>query len=81
MSKDNGLYWKQKRAKRPYAFVQWNGTDVSADIYCLCGMSYRYDGGYFHKVTCGSCGKSWDVEPFLRLVPAAEDGVKAILLA
>lgn len=53
----------------PHAFIQWKGTDVCADVYCSCGHAFHVDDDFVYAVKCPNCGKDWELEPLVRLVP------------
>ena len=48
-------------------FIQWKGTDVSADLHCSCGSASHYDGLFMYAWRCPDCKKVWvmptDVTP------------------
>lgn len=71
------INWNQQA---PYAFIQWKGTNVCADIHCACGAQIHFDGGFMYAVKCPHCGAEWAVEPFVRLVENNDD-YEPILLA
>lgn len=37
-------------------FVQWKGTDVCMDIYCVCGVHGHFDGYFAYALKCPKCG-------------------------
>ena len=40
---------------RPYAFIQWKGTDVCMDFHCECGAHLHFDGYFAYHVECPYC--------------------------
>jgi hypothetical protein len=57
----------------PYAFVQWKGTDVCADIHCTCGHHSHIDAEFAYNVRCPGCGKLWEMPYSLALREGVED--------
>lgn len=55
---------------RPYAFIQWKGTDVCLDFYCDCGYQGHFDGYFAYRIRCVQCGKEWDTPHSVKVVPA-----------
>ncbi len=70
------INWNQES---PYAFIQWQGTEVCADISCTCGARHHFDGLYMFAVKCGCCGKTWAVEPFVRLVEDEDNDPSSVI--
>jgi len=68
--RDDNINW---HPEAPYAFIQWKGTNVCADVHCVCGNSAHFDVDFFYAVKCAACGAVYDVEPFVRLVPGNGD--------
>lgn len=46
---------------KPHASIQWNGTDVCADVRCSCGYHEHIDEGFFYSYRCVGCGKLYHV--------------------
>lgn len=44
----------------PHAFIQWKGTDVCLDFYCVCGAGGHFDGYFAYYIQCGECGKVYE---------------------
>ena len=51
----------------PYAYVQWKGTSVCADVHCVCGDSYHVDDEFFYGYRCASCGRTYAVGCYVAL--------------
>jgi hypothetical protein len=63
----------------PHAFVQWKGTDACMDVRCECGTNGHIDGDFVYGVTCRDCGKKYEVEPFVRLLPIDDHDHEAVV--
>jgi hypothetical protein len=53
--------WSLRKMERPYAFIQWKGTDVCMDFKCLCGGQFHLDAYFCYKVRCGGCGREYEM--------------------
>lgn len=63
----------------PHAFVQWKGTDACMDVHCACGTQGHIDGDFVYAVTCRDCGRKYEVEPFVRLLPTERHDHEAVV--
>jgi hypothetical protein len=54
-------------------FVQWKGSDICMDWWCECGEQYHVDGDFLYAVQCGACGKTYSLDPHVRLISPPED--------
>lgn len=62
------------RPEGPNAFIQWKGTDVCMDAYCICGVSLHIDDDFAYFLKCLSCGRVYEVGVYVKLYEiAAED--------
>lgn len=52
---------------RPCAFIQWKGTDVCADYYCVCGEQFHLDVDFAYAVQCHHCGRRYEVSAMIEL--------------
>ena len=50
-----------------HAFIQWKGTDVCADVKCVCGRSVHIDGEFFYTYACLECGRTYVVNPYVEM--------------
>ena len=57
------------RKKDPHGAVQWKGTDVCIDIHCACGESSHYDGDFMYFFKCPYCGRVYEVNGHVELIP------------
>lgn len=64
------------KAKPPYAWIQWKGTDVCADIHCSCGHMSHIDASFAYYVKCPKCGQHYGLCGDIKLVPVSEDELR-----
>lgn len=55
-----------------HVYVQYKGTDICFDFYCVCGMQTHYDGYGAYTVKCGACGRLYALPTLLPVVPVDE---------
>lgn len=53
--------------ENPHGFVQWKGTSVCLDVYCVCGVHGHIDDEFVYYVECAKCGRVFEVNPHVRL--------------
>lgn len=54
--------------KPSHAHIQWKGTDVCMDVYCICGERGHVDGGFVYNVRCPCCGRVYFCNPMIELI-------------
>lgn len=59
--------WALRELPRPYAFIQWKGTDVCADYYCVCGEQFHLDADFVYAVECPYCDRVFEVTSKIEL--------------
>lgn len=66
--------WSYRDLPRPSGFIQWKGTDVCLDCFCVCGGSFHIDADFCYAVKCPHCGIRLEVSASieLRAIPADE---------
>jgi hypothetical protein len=55
--------------ENPIGYIQWKGTDVCMDCYCLCGEHFHIDGYFCYYVTCLKCKQIYEVSEYIHLRP------------
>lgn len=58
-----------KDRPRPYGWIQWKGTDVCMDVYCLCGEQMHVDTDFLYYVQCPHCERIYEVGGHVTLYP------------
>ncbi len=53
----------------PFGRIQWKGTDVCMDVYCVCGASSHIDTDFFYFFTCWACKQNFAVGEMVTLIP------------
>lgn len=64
--------WATRELLEPSAFIQWKGTDVCADYYCLCGGFFHLDADFAYAVQCPSCLRRYEVSAVIELREIAD---------
>ena len=66
--------WAVRDLPEPHAFIQWKGTDVCMDCYCVCGEQFHIDAGFAYAVQCRHCGKRFEMSAMIEMreIPADE---------
>ena len=59
--------WAVRNLPRPHAFIQWKGTDVCADYYCVCGDQFHIDTDFAYAVICPHCKRRYEVSAMIEL--------------
>jgi hypothetical protein len=59
--------WAIRELPRPSAFIQWKGTEVCADYYCLCGEQFHIDAEFAYYVQCHHCQRRYQVSSVIEL--------------
>jgi hypothetical protein len=52
-----------------YGSIQWKGTTVSMDCYCLCGEHFHIDSDAPYYVQCLKCKQIYKVTDYVQLYP------------
>lgn len=67
---DKSVEFEVKR-ERPYAWIQWKGTEVCCDIHCACGAHHHFDGDFMYYVKCPDCGQVYEMDGHIQMHPLA----------
>ena len=59
--------WATRELARPNAFLQWKGTRVCADYYCVCGGQFHIDDDFAYAVRCPHCKRCFEVSSVIEL--------------
>ena len=66
-----------EKSQIPQAGIQWKGTDVCFDFYCICGVDSHFDGYHAYYVRCGHCGRTFRMPLTVELVEATGSEITA----
>jgi hypothetical protein len=47
--------------QRPATFIQWKGTNVCMDFYCVCGEQFHLDAMFAYAVQCPHCDRRYEM--------------------
>lgn len=53
--------WAYGNDERPYTFIQWKGTDLCADFFCICGDQFHVDAEFAYAVQCPHCQRRYEL--------------------
>jgi len=62
-----GTKWAIRDLPRPSAFIQWKGTDVCMDCYCVCGDQFHIDSDFTYAVKCPHCGQVYEMSSMIEM--------------
>jgi len=63
-----------------HAHIQWKGTDVCMDVYCVCGKSTHIDGEFAYNVKCTYCKRVYFVNGHIELIELKEEPENCVLM-
>lgn len=57
---------KEAREEIPFGeplstYIQWKGTDLCMDWYCIHGHQNHFDGDFAYTVTCEKCSEVYEL--------------------
>lgn len=55
--------------KNPHGWIQWKGTEVCMDVYCLCGQHSHIDSDFTYHIKCPKCGQVYECDGNINLIP------------
>lgn len=64
--------WAIRDTPRPYAYIQWKGTEICADYYCVCGKQFHIDAEFAYYVQCHHCQRRYEVSSHIELREMAQ---------
>jgi hypothetical protein len=59
--------WATRDLPRPNAFIQWKGTNVCMDVYCVCGDQFHVDADFAYAVQCRHCGRVYEMSAMIEM--------------
>lgn len=54
-------------------WIQWKGTNICMDIYCICGAIDHVDDEFFYSYECKDCGVRYAVGQNVKLIPLTKE--------
>jgi hypothetical protein len=57
-----------------HLWVQWNGTNLCADVHCECGAWGHIDGNFLYAIKCAACGQVWTLGQNVELIKGNPNG-------
>lgn len=59
-----------RKSTDSYAWIQFKGTDLCADMHCSkCGESDHFDGDFCYYWECPNCGQIYELNGHVELIP------------
>ena len=52
----------------PHGWIQWKGTDVCMDIYCVCGKHSHIDEQFAYHVKCPACHRVYSCNGHIEFI-------------
>ena len=65
--------WATKEMPPPTTFIQWKGTDVCMDVYCICGDRFHIDAEFAYAVQCPHCKRRYEMGTRVEMREMAPD--------
>lgn len=59
--------WACRDLPLPCAFIQWKGTDVCMDCYCVCGEQIHIDADFAYAVKCHHCNRVYEMSAMVEM--------------
>lgn len=58
---------------KSHGWIQWKGTSVCIDLYCICGAHGHIDEEFFYHYKCLACGRKYAVGANVALIELNEE--------
>lgn len=65
--------WATRELPAPSAFIQWKGTDVCMDCFCLCGRGFHVDAEFSYAVKCPHCARIYEMSAMIEMREVSAD--------
>lgn len=53
---------------KPHGWIQWKGTDVCMDVYCVCGEHSHIDADFVYYAECPACHRVYFCNGHIEMV-------------
>jgi hypothetical protein len=67
--------WAIRDIPAPYAFIQWKGTNVCMDCFCVCGEDMHIDSSFAYAVMCPHCKRRYEMSAVIEMREMSEDEI------
>lgn len=71
--------WATRKIPRPNAFIQWKGTNVCLDFYCICGEQFHLDEEFVYAVECPYCYKKYEMSAMIEARELSDEELESKL--
>ena len=62
------IYGRDHPDDGPRGWIQWKGTNVCMDLWCVCGAHGHVDSEFFYAYRCSVCGRRYAVGQTIKLI-------------
>lgn len=66
-------YKRDYPGTEPHGWIQWKGTNVCMDLYCVCGFHGHVDTDFFYRAYCPSCSRQFLVGQNIKLIELTKE--------
>lgn len=77
MSSYELIYSQDNPEGSSYGWIQWKGTRVCIDLYCICGYHGHFDGEFFYRYQCPKCQRKFAVGQNVKLIEMTPEMIAA----
>ena len=57
----------------PHGWIQWQGTFVCMDVYCVCGHHSHLDDEFAFHIKCPECGRVYFCNGHIEFIELEEE--------
>lgn len=58
---------------KPHCWIQWKGTNVCMDMYCVCGYHSHIHASFAYTVQCPECKRVFSPNAYIELIELTEE--------
>lgn len=66
-------HWATREMARPKIFIQWKGTEVCCDLYCICGNQFHLDTEFMYAIEYPHCHRKFEVSAMIEMRELSEE--------
>lgn len=64
----------------PHGWIQWKGTGVCMDIYCICGHHSHIDAEFAYHVKCPKCKRVYSCNGHIELILLEKEPANCVIM-
>lgn len=65
---------------RPHSWIQWKGTHVCMDVYCICGYHSHVHGEFAYHVKCPKCDRVYMCNGHIELILLEKEPANCVVM-